>query len=210
MIIGLLGMSGAGKSSWAARLAEAGYTWLHCDELIAARISSSDEIGAGTVYDLGTWMGLPSDTRYPAREAIYLEHETAVLHTIADAFEQDGAAPERAILDLTGSAIYADAAVLARVRELATIVYLAVSPARHAEMVQEYIANPRPLLWRGLYQPLPGEPPRDALARCYPTLLETRAALYTRLAHVTLPETFHRSPATTTGDFLAAIGGVAR
>ena len=206
MIIGLLGMSGAGKSSWAARLAAAGYTWLHCDELIAARISSSDEIGAGTVYDLGAWMGLPFEERYPAREARYLEHETAVLRTIAGAFAQDGAAPERAILDLTGSAIYADAAVLARIRELATIVYLAVSPARHAEMVQEYIANPRPVLWRGLYQPRPGEPPLDALARCYPTLLETRAALYTRLARVTLPEAFHRNPAATTGDFLAAIG----
>lgn len=210
MIIGLLGMSGAGKSSWAARLVEVGYTCLHCDDLIAARISSSDDIGAGTVYDLGAWMGLPSEARYPAREAIYLEHETAVLRTIADAFEQDDAAPERAILDLTGSAIYADAAVLARIRELATIIYLAVSPARHAEMVQEYVDNPRPLLWRGIYQPLPGEPPRDTLARCYPTLLETRAALYTSLAHVTLPESFHRNPATTTGDFLAAIGGVTR
>ena len=205
MIIGLLGMSGAGKSSWAARLAAAGFTWLHCDDLIAARIRADYDIGNGSVYDLGQWMGLPYEAHYAEREALYLEHETVVLSTIADAFEQGPDAPQNVIIDMTGSAIYVNPKVMQRIRQLATIVYLAVAPERQAQMVEEYIAQPRPVLWHGLYQPKPGELPITTLMRCYPQLLNTREALYRQLGHITLPEAVHRNPAYTTAEFLAAI-----
>ncbi|HNP73152.1 MAG TPA: hypothetical protein PLO33_17370 [Kouleothrix sp.] len=208
MIIGLIGMSGAGKSSWAERLAAAGFTWLHCDELIAARLRDQFDVGSGTVYDLGDWMGLPYEARYAERERIYLAHETAVLRTIADALAPDS--PERAtlqagkqaggaahnwIIDMTGSAVYADPLVLGRIRRLATIVYLAVSPQMHEQLVRQYIANPRPVLWNGLYRPLPGEEQLAALARCYPLLLRERERLYMQLSHITLTDALHRDPA---------------
>jgi shikimate kinase len=202
VIIGLIGMSGAGKSSWASRLAVAGFTWLHCDDLIAEKLRASFDVGAGSVHDLGNWMGFPYDTRYAEHEALYLASETEVLGTIAEGIAQGRYANTNLIVDLTGSAIYVDRTVLNRVRQLATIVYLAVSPRLHDQMVRDYIANPRPLIWHGLYRPLPDEAPAAALARCYQDLLADRERLYAKLSHITIADTLHRSPEFDVGAFL--------
>lgn len=194
MIIGLIGMSGAGKSSWSSRLAAAGFTWLHCDELIAERLRANFDVGAGSVHDLGSWMGFPYDARYARHEALYLASETEVLGTIAKDIARGQFANANLIVDLTGSAIYVDRAVLNRVRQSATIVYLAVSPRLHNQMVRDYIANPRPIIWNGHYRPLPHEAPAAALARCYQGLLAERERLYAELSHVTIADALHRSP----------------
>jgi shikimate kinase len=205
LIIGLIGMSGAGKSSWASRLAGAGYDWIHCDDLIANNLRASFDIGAGSVHDLGSWMGFPYEARYAAREAIYLQHETAVLRQIAARLAQRDDPAARVIVDLTGSAVYVDQAVLAGVRRLMTVVYLAVSPRLHEQLMRDYLANPRPLLWAGSYQPLPGEPPAAALVRCYPQLLAARERLYEQISDVTLADELHRSPAFDVAAFLDTV-----
>lgn len=202
MIIGLIGMSGAGKSAWAARLAAAGFTWIHCDELIADRLGAEYDLGAGSVYDLGDWMGLPHEPRYAAREALYLAHETAVLRELVARTLPRRQPDARIVIDTTGSAIYADPTVLGRIRASARLIYLAVAPAQHAQMVAAYQARPRPVIWNGCYQPLPGEPAEAALARCYPLLLAERERLYARLAHITLAAGQHADPAFTTEDLL--------
>lgn len=202
MIIGLIGMSGAGKSSWASRLAATGFTWLHCDELIAERLRASFDVGAGSVYDLGSWMGFPYDARYVRREALYLARETEVLATIAGDIARGRYANAKLIVDLTGSAIYVDRAVLNRLRQFATIVYLAVSPRLHDQMVRDYIANPRPLIWNGHYRQLPHEGPAAAVARCYRELLAERERLYEELSHVTIADALHRSAEFDVGAFL--------
>lgn len=201
VIIGLIGMSGAGKSAWASRLADAGFTWIHCDELIADRLRAEYELGAGSVYDLGDWMGLPYEPRYAAREALYLAHETAVLRELAATLAGQPPATQ-IVIDTTGSAIYADPAVLGRIRQIATLIYLAVAPDQHAQLVAAYQARPRPVIWGGHYQPQPGEPPEAALARCYPLLLAERERQYARLAHATLAASQHADPAFTTEDLL--------
>lgn len=205
MIIGLIGMSGAGKSSWASRLADAGFTWLHCDELIADRLRADFDVGAGTVYDLGGWMGLPHELHYAEREALYLHHETDVLRAIVEAVEQGRAPSGDLILDLTGSAVYIDPDVLGRLRRIATIVYLAVSPQLHDQMLRDYLANPRPVIWRGLYQPRPHEPPAETLTRCYPRLLADREQRYSALAHVTIEDALHRDPLFEVEQFLGYV-----
>jgi shikimate kinase len=205
MIIGLIGMSGAGKSSWAERLATAGYAWLHCDALIAERLRGAFDIGDGSVYDLGAWMGFPYEARYAEREALYLAHETAVMQAIADTLAATPA--QNTIVDMTGSAIYVDSHVLRRLRQLATIVYLAVSDTTQARMLQHYLDSPRPVIWHGAFQPLPGEAPTAALARCYPVLLAERDRRYRALSRVTLDDTHHRDPAYSVDTFLRAIAG---
>ena len=50
MVIGLIGMAGIGKSRWAARLADAGFTALHCDDLIAERLRIEHNANTVTVY----------------------------------------------------------------------------------------------------------------------------------------------------------------
>lgn len=202
LIIALIGMSGAGKSSWASRLAGAGYTWIQCDELIADKLRASFDVGAGSVHDLGSWMGFPYEQRYAEREAIYLCYETEVLREIAAELTQRADPAARVIVDLTGSAVYIDQAVLSELRRLATVVYLAVSPRLHDQLVRDYLANPRPLIWAGSYLPQPGEPPAAALERCYPQLLATRERLYEQLSDVTLLDEQHRSPAFDVAAFL--------
>jgi len=202
VIIALIGMSGAGKSSWASRLAAAGFTWLHCDQLIAEKLRANFDVGGGSVYDLGHWMGFPYEARYAEHEAVYLASETAVLSTIVEGIAQGRYTSTNLIVDLTGSAIYIDSEVLSRVRQSATIVYLAVSPKLHNQMVQDYIANPRPIIWHGLYRPLPHEAPAAALARCYRDLLADRERLYTELSHLTIADALHRSPEFDVGAFL--------
>ena len=205
MIIGLIGMSGAGKSSWAERLAAAGYAWLHCDALIAERLRAQFDIGDGSVYDLGAWMGFPYEARYDEREALYLAHEAAVLDTIADALSVTPA--QNTIIDMTGSAIYVDSDVLARIKQLATIVYLAVSDSTQTRMLEHYLDSPRPVIWRGAFEPRPGEAPAAALARCYPLLLADRDRRYRALSQVTLDDTQHRDPAYSVDAFLRAVAG---
>jgi shikimate kinase len=202
VIIGLIGMSGAGKSSWAGKLAATGFTWLHCDELIAEKLRANFDVGAGSVHDLGHWMGFPYEPHYAEHEAIYLASETEVLGAIVEDIAQGRYANANLIIDLTGSAIYVDSHVLNRVRQSATIVYLAVSPRLHDQMVQDYIANPRPIVWNGFYRPLPHEAPAAALARCYQHLLAERERLYAELSHVTIADALHRSPEFDTGAFL--------
>jgi dephospho-CoA kinase len=59
MILGLIGMSGVGKSYWADRLEAAGFDCFHCDDLIAQKLRPGFDVACGSVYDLGRWMGFP-------------------------------------------------------------------------------------------------------------------------------------------------------
>jgi hypothetical protein len=49
------------------------------------------------------------------------------------------------------------------------------------------LTDPKPVLWRGAFQPRPGEAPRETVARCYPALIAARRLGYEALAHCTLP-----------------------
>ena len=48
-------------------------------------------------------------------------------------------------------------------------------------------------------------PPAATLARCYPHLVHDRAARYRQIGDVMLEPAYHRNPAFTVADFLAAI-----
>lgn len=196
MIIGLIGMSGAGKSTWARKLAAAGWGCLHCDDLIADRLRADVDVGAGSVYDLGRWMGFPYQPGYAAREAQYLRHEARVLEEIAAAIDR-WERPHDVVVDMTGSAIYIDSAILARIRQVATVVYLAIAPRRHAQMIAEYCAQPRPVIWNGMFRPRPGESGEAALARCYTDLIAARETLYEALCDVRVDEALHQDPSFT-------------
>ncbi|MBC8078665.1 MAG: hypothetical protein H7Y32_21495 [Chloroflexales bacterium] len=198
-------MSGVGKTFWASRLAAAGFACLHCDDLIAARLRAHFDIGSGSVHDVGNWMGLPYEACYPARAATYLAYETEVLRTIAHEVGQRATPVAKIVIDMTGSAVYVDRAILAAVRQVATIVYLAADPAHHQQMLQAYLARPRPVLWNGAYQPLPNEPQAAALARCYALLLAQREALYAALCHVRLDAAIHTDPAFSVDAFVRAV-----
>lgn len=192
MIIGLIGMSGAGKSYWSAQLVAAGFNGYSCDDLIAEQLEAEIGVPRASLHEMGDWMGLPYEPTYPEREALYLRHETRVLRRIVSEIPHMDAADQNLVIDLTGSAIYVDPSILRALRRIATIVYLAVSPDLHDHLLAEYLANPRPVIWNGLFQPYPHETAATALARCYPRLIASREQSYELFCDVKLDHTIHR------------------
>lgn len=201
MVIGLIGMAGIGKSHWAARLADAGFQALHCDDLIAERLRTGYHASTVTVYDIGRWMGFPYDTHYAERERIYLACEHAVMAEIAERIVTE----ENIVIDTTGSIVYLDAMLLERIKRRTTMVYLADDADLRVRLLEDYLARPRPIIWNGMYRPRSDETPAATLTRCYPQLVRARAALYRQISDIVIEPQRHRNPAFTVADFLGMI-----
>lgn len=202
--LALIGMSGAGKSFWTRKLAAQGSPALSCDDLIEQRLQPL--LAAGGYQGIGgvaAWMGWPDSPHYAEREAQYLQEEIAVLSEVLDDLSRDAQKP--LVLDTTGSVIHAGNHLLLRLRRQMTVVYLAASEQERQLLIERYLADPKPVLWRGAFQPRPGEAPRDTVARCYPALIAARRQSYEALAHCTIPLAELRDPSLTAADFLEKI-----
>jgi shikimate kinase len=202
--LAFIGMSGSGKTFWARKLAEAGYPALSCDDLIEERLQPL--LAAGGYAGIGgvaAWMGWPDSPHYCERESQYLREETAVLdEVLADLARQ----PEKSlVLDTTGSVIYTGNHLLMRLRRQMKLVYLAASPEEQQLLIERYLSNPKPVLWRGAFQPRSGETPRDTVARCYPALIAARRQSYEVLGHCAIPIRALREAALDAAAFLALV-----
>jgi hypothetical protein len=202
--LALIGMSGAGKSFWAKRLAAAGYPAVCCDDRIeqklASRLASGEHSG---ISGVAAWMGWPDDSAYAEREAQYLAAEIAVLEEILGDLERH---PDQSlVLDTTGSIIYTGNHLLLRLRRQMTVVYLAESSQEQGLLIERYLNDPKPVLWRGAFQPKPGETPRQTVARCYPLLIDSRRRSYEALAHCTLQVADLHSPPMEVQSFLEQV-----
>jgi len=202
--LALIGMSGAGKSFWTRKLAAQGSPAVCCDDLIEQRLQPL--LAAGGHQGIGgvaAWMSWPDSPHYAEREAQYLQEEIAVLGEVLDDLSRD--AQKTLVLDTTGSVIHAGNHLLLRLRRQMTVVYLAASEQERQLLIERYLADPKPVLWRGAFQPRPGETPRDTVARCYPALIAARRQSYEALAHCTIPLAELREPSLTAADFLEKI-----
>jgi hypothetical protein len=191
--LALIGMSGAGKSYWSTRIAAAGYPAISCDTQIESRLKPALESGGYSgINGVAVWMGWPHLPTYAGREAAYLSHEIAVLDDVLTSLEKD---PERElVLDTTGSVIYAGNHLLHRLRKQMLLVYLAASRDEQQLLIQRYLQDPKPVLWRGAFQARPGEDPKTTVARCYPALIGARRQSYEALAHCSIPVSELREP----------------
>lgn len=187
-VLVLVGMSGVGKSFWAERLTQLGYERHDCDGAIGERLGTLVEAAPNEalVHALGRWMGMPWSPDYAAREARYLALEAAVTAEAVDAASASGSGSARHVIDTTGSVIYLDDALLARLRGIGRVVYLRTPDARRDAMLKRYLEEPKPVVWGDAFRAREGERPEDALPRCYAELLAWRDARYAALAHVTL------------------------
>jgi shikimate kinase len=187
MRLSLIGMSGSGKSYWALKLGRHGFRRFCCDELIAAKLAPELRKPDGTIMSLGEWMGFPYESRYEEREAKYLACEIEVLSRILAYLEHsEGVPDENLVIDTTGSVIYTGDNILVGLRRHTTIVRIATPPEVREQMLKAYVANQRPVLWRGLFSIQPNETNEEALVRCYPGLLAVRELLYERHSDVTI------------------------
>jgi shikimate kinase len=195
----LIGMSGVGKSFWAKRLVERGWTRHDCDGAIAAQLAAlapplpHEE----PVHALGRWMGMPWSDGYAEREARYLALEEDVTRA---ALERAQADPGEHVIDATGSVIYLSAALRLELRASCRVVYLYSSPERRAAMLARYLEEPKPVVWAGAFH---GEP--SDLAKRYEELLALRDRRYAELAHVTLSDLEAHDPGV--DGFLARVLG---
>ena len=184
--LALIGMSGAGKTFWTKKLAESDRSSISCDDRIEQRLAPRLAAGGfAGINGVAAWMGWPDSATYAERESEYLAAEIHTLDEILTALESN---PEQElVLDTTGSVIYAGNNLLMRLRRQMTVVYLAASESEQQLLIERYLTDPKPVLWRGAFQPRPGEAPRETVARCYPTLIAARRRSYEALAHCTLP-----------------------
>jgi hypothetical protein len=197
-------MSGAGKTFWTKKLAAEGWIAISCDDRIEEKLAT--RLGAGGhagINGVAAWMGWPDNPKYAEREAQYLEEE---IHTLGEALSSLDQKPETSlVLDTTGSVIYTGNNLLLRLRRRMTIVYLAASAEEQQLLIERYLSNPKPVLWRGAFQPKKGESPRETVARCYPLLIAARRQSYEALAHCTVQVAELRDPAFDAAAFLSKI-----
>lgn len=183
--LALIGMSGAGKTFWTKKLAASGYRAVSCDDLIEQRLAPRLAAGGYTgINGVAAWMGWLDSAGYAGRESAYLAEE---IHALDEILTELAKQPEKSlVLDTTGSVIYTGNNLLLRLRRQMTIVYLAASAEEQQLLIERYLSDPKPVLWRDAFQPKAGETPRETVARCYPALIAARRQSYEALAHCTL------------------------
>jgi len=202
--LALVGMSGAGKTFWTRRIADAGVPTRSCDDAIEEKLAPRLAAGGfAGINGVAAWMGWPNSPRYLEREAEYLREEIRTLDEILSELEND---PRKSlVLDTTGSVIYTGNHMLLRLRKLLQVVYLAASDGEQQLLVERYLSDPKPVLWRGAFVARAGETPEETVARCYPNLLAARRQSYAALAHSTLEVAELRELPHTAEAFLAKV-----
>ena len=183
--LAFIGMSGAGKTFWTKKLAAAEYPAVSCDDRIEQKLASRLADGGYTgINGVAAWVGWPDSEMYAERESDYLAEE---IHTLDEILTELERQPDKSlVLDTTGSVIYTGNNLLMRLRRQMTIVHLVASAKEQQLLIERYLNDPKPVLWRGAFQPRAGEKPRETVARCYPALVSARHQSYEALAHCTV------------------------
>lgn len=202
-VISLIGMSGTGKTFWSTRFAAAGWQRICCDDLIEVRLHRIMPIRQPGIAAVADWLGQPHDVGYAERQQRYLDAEIAVVEETITAIEREPTL--NYVVDTTGSVIYTGEALCQRLRQVSRVVYIALPATAMAEMVQRYLSDPKPVLWMDQFQHTSQHSLHDTITTCYPKLIELRAKLYERYAHVTLPYTKTSAPDFTLEQFLHAV-----
>ena len=192
--LALRGMSGAGKSYWSKKMEEKGYRWYNCDEMFAERLGSELPGIGNSTQKLAKWMGQPFSEGYIEAEKLYLKLEEAVVEHICDELEQANYINTPVVVDTTGSLIYLQKKLLNRLRAFTKMVHLRLPEEKHEQLFENFINDPKPVIWKGKFKPRKEETLKDALRRCYNELLSYRNERYSLIADYVLEYSSHRSP----------------
>jgi hypothetical protein len=108
-------MSGVGKTFWSTKLASAGFTCYHCDDMIASRLQNIVNMPMKS-DEMGKWMGLPYEKGFAEKEKQYLMLESEILLELAESIDKLPS-DKNVVIDTTGSAIYADRYILDKLKK---------------------------------------------------------------------------------------------
>src|SRR5208337_1557071 len=139
------------------------------------------------------------------REDLYLSSEKQLMAEALDWIDENvcaGLHEEDVVLDTTGSVIYTGDNILKRLKSLTTDVNCTVPVVIREAMLRQYLSNPRPVPWRGLFNIGPGESIEEALFRSYNALLDSRQILYHKLADIEIDYFTRNSPDFRISNFL--------
>ncbi len=189
MIITLIGLSGCGKSHLASRLeAERGFKRLCCDALIETELRPELESGGFEgILGVAEWMGQPYGPKYKHAQAAYLAAEERVMRKIIDSLGEDGwGLREDVVIDSSGSVIYTGEEILTALKQRSRLIHLGIPESEFSFMFEQYLEDPKPVIWTDAFKQNPGESEKEALRRCYPELIRSRAKLYQKVSDVTL------------------------
>ena len=187
-------MSGTGKSYWSKKMEENGFRWYNCDEMIAERLGPELPGIGNSTLKLAKWMGQPFSEGYIEAEKLYLELEETVVEHICDELEQATEINAPVVVDTTGSLIYLQKKLLSRLRALTKMLHLRLPEEKHEQLFENFINDPKPVIWKGKFKPRKGEPQQNTLRRCYKELLSFRNERYSLIADYVLDYSFHHSP----------------
>ena len=202
VILTLIGMSGAGKTVWATKLAAHGFTVCDCDALLATKLQTIAGHTGASLEEIGRWMGFPYQADFRLREALYLTCEMDILRDVVAGAIACTSTQTNAVIDTGGSVIYADPALLQRLRQCTIVIYLRIPDTLHQQMLSTYLEHPRPLIWNGLFNQAPTESLPDAFSRCYAQLIRHRERLYEQYSDIVLEYGYYRQPSLTVERFL--------
>jgi len=194
--IAFVGMSNIGKSFTASRMTKAfNFRLIEIDTMIR------EHMGHESMKEFAKWQGHPFTPDYKEREDLSIQMETFATQQAVDMGKDRG----NTILDTTGSVIYIDSAVRRHLRENFYVVHIKAEPSDLDRLTGEYFDNPKPLVWRHHYRPVPGLSGRENIRLCYPELLMSRARDYIAMADQTVTSGFVLNPDTTDRDLFNAI-----
>ncbi len=183
LVLSLIGMSNIGKTHWSKKLKKHGFEHISCDDIVEEKLAPELVAkGYKGLADMAKWMGQPYEDHSPANQQAYLDHEIAVMQEIFANLPK----PTNTIIDTTGSVIYTGPDHHDNLNQKTLIVYLRAPETMKEDMFKNYIENPKPVLWGESFNQQDNESTDDALARCYPELLDFRTNLYEKYANITI------------------------
>lgn len=184
MKISLIGMSGSGKSYWSKKLESKGFKRFCCDDLIEEELGRElTALGYSGIQDVAKWMGQPYERQYKKNSKRYLELESEVMQEIL-AYLEKATDNEDIIVDTTGSVIYMEEDILKRLAEESKLLYFHTPSFVRKHMYEEYMKNPKPVIWGKIFSKQKGENNMESLQRNYPKLLEFRVKKYKEVSEI--------------------------
>jgi len=190
MVLTITGFSGCGKSHLSTQFARE-LRWDHfcCDNLIESKLEAelSREELPGT-RRVAHWLGLPFSSDFASRQARYLSAEEEIMVTICETL--NNRVLKDTVVDTTGSVIYMPTNILETLRAKTQVIYLRMPVEDEEAMFEQFINDPKPLIWRDIFEERPGESSESALHRCFTELLHERTRLYESWSHKSISAGF--------------------
>lgn len=186
LILSLIGMSNIGKTHWSKKLSNVGFMHINCDDLIEAKLAPVlKELGYSGIKDVSRWMGQPYNDRYSANQRKYLSLEKETMENIVAQIKNKEM--RNMVIDTTGSVVYIGRNICVKLKQFSLIIYIEATENMKEKMLNQYIKEPKPVIFGDVFAPKENETVIQTLKRCYQKLLNLRSVLYAEYADVIIP-----------------------